>query len=71
MAPATADSSRALTEREVETLRSLGRRAIVSAAVAGVLSGALIGGYEIFVHQRWLDDGLAFRDQLMITWHSA
>ena len=67
LAPSTASTARALSEHEVVELHSIGRRAILWAAVAGIVSGALIGGFEIFVHQRSLEPELSWWDQLP-TW---
>jgi hypothetical protein len=65
---ATRGEQRERRPAEVDALRSVQRRAIAAATVAGVLSGGAIGATEVFVRREWLDalEGEDWQDQLPV-----
>lgn len=57
---------RAAPPTDAAALRSVERRAVLWAAVAGIISGGIIGGVEVFVRQGLLEgfEGLDWQEQL-------
>jgi|AntDeeMinimDraft_5_1070356.scaffolds.fasta_scaffold15775_2 hypothetical protein len=51
---------------EIDALWRMSRQAVIWAAIAGILSGGIIGGIELFVRQGLLDgmEGMSLREQL-------
>ncbi len=64
--PSEGARPRALNEEEARRLRRIERRAVIHAAIAGILSGMLIGGIEIFVRRGLMDgmQGMGWTEQL-------
>ncbi|QJQ95834.1 MULTISPECIES: hypothetical protein [Halomonadaceae] len=54
------------SDEEIATLQRVKRRIVIWSAVAGVLSGGIIGGIEVFIRQGLLDgmEGMDWREQL-------